>query len=441
MSTTTAYTPTGSARAEASTAATGGSGGAGRPKGRGANLPTPTRLWAALVAAVLALVAIGVGCGVTLADSQSTESRAVNSAEHLVVNVDELYHSLADADATAATALLVGPVPPARLTDQYSTDVTQAENALAEASRDLAGDDQASARLEQVAVQLPTYTGLIATAQANNRLGYPVGAAYLREASGLLRGTVLPEVKAVADEEVQAQDAAQHSVSGGPPWLLVVVLLAALVLVRVWRELSRSTRRRVNTGLAAGVLIAAAVSLWTLVAGANAGRAADSAESDFHTVTAQLRDRDALALAESFQSLTLIDRGEDGGTDANGQRAALATLQGDGTLDASSTAPFGLLQSQMAAVAAAVSKGDYYGAVDLTVGHGSQAGTDTVFAKAAALDSELVQHYNTAQGSYTADAGSAGSALSGGLWVGLLGALAAASAAGYGINRRLAEYR
>jgi len=407
-------------------------------------MPTPSRLWVSLIAAALALLAIGTGCALTLAGRQSSENRAVNSAEHLVVNVDELYHSLADADATAATALLVGPVAPARLTDQYDTDVTQAENALAEASRDLAGDDRASAQLEKVAAQLPTYTALIATARADNRLGYPVGAAYLREASGFLRGTVLPEVKAVADEETAAQDSAQNAVSGTPVWLLVVALLAVLALVRVWYVLSGITRRRLNVGLAAGALLAAATVAWALVATSSAAGSAHSAESDFGKVTALLQDRDNLALAQSFQSLTLIDRGEDNGADAKGQAAALDSIDSDaalGALGESSSAQLGALKAQMTDVATAVSNGDFYHAVDLTVGHGSQQSANTVLVKAAALDTALVGQYDAAQKSYAADAGSAGSALSGGLWIGLVGGLAAAAAAAYGINRRLAEYR
>ncbi len=431
LATTTAYAPT---RAGGEVPASGG----------GDRRSTPFKLWLSLVAAALALLAVGTACALTLAGRQSTETRAANSTEHLVARMHEIYHSLADADATAATALLVGAVAPSRLTDQYNTDITESVNTLAEASRDLAGDDQASAQLEKVAGQLPTYTALIATARANNRLGYPVGAAYLREASGFLRGTVLPEVKAVAEEEASAQDAAQQSVSGTPIWLIVAALVAALLLVRVWRELSRSTRRRVNTGLAAGVLLAAALLIWAVAGTASATGSANAAESDFHKVTALLQDRDELALAESFQSLTLIDRGEDNGADANGQKAALGSIGSDslhGGLSPDSALEFAALEGQMVNVAKAVSGGDFYHAVDLTVGHGIEEREDTVNADAAALDAALVAQYNTAQHTYEADAGSAGSALSGGLWVGLIGGLAAAGLAGYGINRRLAEYR
>jgi hypothetical protein len=434
VATTTAHVSTGGAVA--------GPPGAPRPPGRaGGRLRTPGRLWAGLTAAVLALLAVGTASAVTMAGRQATETRAVNSYEHLVVNVDELYHSLADADAAAATALLAGPVSPTRLTTQYATDVTQSENALAEASRDLAGDDQASARLAKVAAQLPTYTALVATAQANNRLGYPVGAAYLREASSFLRGTVLPEVKAVADEEAAAHNAAQASVSGAPVWLVVVAVLAALALAAVWRALSLATRRSVNLGLAAGALLAAAVLAWAVVATVSAVGSANSAQARFTAVTNALQGRDQVALAESFQALTLIDRGEDGGADAKGQAAALGWFDKDAVLDQNASTLLTALKAQLSSVAKAVERGDYRGAVGLTAGLGAAADPNTVAAKAAALDSALVGLYDADQKAYTADANSAAGAFSGGLWGALIGGLAAAAAAAYGVNRRLAEYR
>lgn len=404
-------------------------------------MPTPSRLWLALLAAAVALLALGAACATTSASRQASETRAVNSDEHLMVNVDELYHTLADADATAATALLVGPVPPARLTDQYQSDVAQSENALAQASRDLAGDDTASAQLEKVAGQLPVYTGLVGTAQAENRLGYPVGAAYLREASTLLRQQILPEVKAVADQESAAQTSAQAGARGFPVWLVVVALLALAVLVRAALVVSRATRRRLNSGLLAGALIALAIVLWSLTATLGANTSSSHAQTDFTAVSAALQARDNLALAESFQSLSLIDRGEDNGTDGKNENAALDAIRHGSVLDDQTTKLFGALTEQTTNIQVDVSAGNYYQAIDAAVGHTAQQSANTMSAKAAALDSALVDVFNRDQNAYAADSGAAGSSLSGGLWLGVIGGAAAAAAAGYGINRRLAEYR
>lgn len=403
-------------------------------------LTTPARLWLALIAAVTAFLAVGGTCAATLATRQAAETHASGSSEQLVQSVNRLYHALAEADATAATALLIGPVPPAQLTRAYTGDVNDALSALSVASRELAGDDAASAKLAQVTEQLPLYTGYIATAQAENRLGYPVGGAYLHEASRLMHDEILPEVQSVAGEEAAAESSGQADVGGFPVWIVVVGLLALVILARVNRELRRSTRRRMNAGLAAGLLLALGVVLWSLVAATSAAGAADRAQTGFDNVAATLQDRDSLALADSYQSLTLVDRGEDGGTDFKEQQAALDAIDAS-KLDAKAGLAYKALNDDMNRVAQAVQGGFYTTAVDLVVGQGAQAGQGTVNGDSAALNGELVNLFNADQAAYSTDAAAAGSALSGGLWGGLIGGLLAALVAAYGINRRLAEYR
>src|SRR5436190_893333 len=50
---------------------------------------------------------------------------------------------------------------------------------------------QAARAIAAIAASLPEYTGLVETARANHRQGFPVGAAYLRDASELMRGRIL----------------------------------------------------------------------------------------------------------------------------------------------------------------------------------------------------------------------------------------------------------
>ncbi|HEU5356225.1 MAG TPA: hypothetical protein VFU65_17260 [Actinocrinis sp.] len=430
MATTTTHAPAG----------TGGTGTAFAPDRVRRRLTTPAQLWAALIAALVAFLAIGGTCAATLATRQASETHAAGSSEKLVQNVNELYHALAEADAAAATALLVGPVPPTRLIDLYNTDVNQAVAALSTASRELAGDSAASTQLGYVSAQLPFYTAYIATAQANNRQGHPVAGAYLHEASKLMHDQILVEVRAVADEESAAQRSGQQEVSGFPIWILVVGVLAAAVLFLSGRELSRITRRRFNAGILWGVLIAFGVVIWSLVATSSAGNAANRAQAHFDKVATTLWDRDSLALADSYQSLTLVDRGEDNGTDAQKQTAALGNVD-SAALSPNAAALYAKLKQQLINVRNAVDAGNYSGAVDLIVGHGAQPSPNTLSADAAALEVELVKTFNADQASYTADTDAAQSALSGGLWGGLIGGVLAALVAAYGINRRLAEYR
>ena len=411
--------------------------GGSPPAGRAGRLRTPARLAVALGCAVLALLGLGAAAATTLSARPSTATSTTYASEPLVVYVQEIYQDLADADAAAAASILAGPVPPPALTARYNADVNDAEKSLAYASRAVAGDDQASSKLADVSTFLPQYTALIGVAEANNRQGYPVGAAYLRTASNALRTTTLPEVKSVVDRETAAAQAGRSSVSDFPIWLLLVALVAAFVVVRVWRVLARSTRRAVNPGLAVGALITAGLVIWAFAAALGAGHAMDSAGADFKRVSALLDQRADLARAQTDQALTLIDRGEDGGKDASDQKDAIDTLKKAAGSDPRWQAYFKAVDS----FNADVKNSDYLLAVDASVGSGATQGDGATFAAADALDKTLVTASNTAQDQFTRDGHDAVGDLSGGLWAGIVVGLLAAALAALGINRRLAEYR
>ena len=120
-----------------------------------------------------------------------------------------------------------------------------------------------------IAQQLPVYTGLVESARTNSRLDFPVGAAYLRRASDLMRTSILPAATSVYE------DAAQPPLPGlpvghladgwrrrarRPAGLLVVLLLGSQLLV------ARRTRRIVNLGLVGATVLVVALGAWALAA-------------------------------------------------------------------------------------------------------------------------------------------------------------------------------
>jgi hypothetical protein len=429
---TTANTRAGAARVR-----TAGEPQAPESAERRSRLRTPGRLAVALGCAVLALLGVGAAVATTLAQRQSTATATTYASEPLVVYVQEIYQDLSDADAKAAASILAGQVPPAELTARYASDIKDAETSLAFASRAVAGDDKASAELADVSAFLPQYTAEIGVALANNRQGYPVGAAYLRTASTALRQTTLPEVKAVVERETAAAQAGRSSVSGFPVWLLVVAVVAALVVIRVWRVLARTTRRAVNPGLAAGALITTGVVIWAFAAALGAGHAMDTAGADFTKVSGLLDRRATLARAQTDQAFTLIDRGEDGGQDARDQAAAVKSLLASAAGDPRWQPYFSAVDT----FNKDVQNSDYLLAVDESVGSGTSQGDGATFAAAAAVDRTLVVAGNADQDQFTRDGQAVVGDLSGGLWAGIVVGLLAAALAALGVNRRLAEYR
>ena len=414
--------------------------------GGGARLETPTRLWLLLAAAVAAVLTVGLVTGFSLAGRESTASRTAQSTEALYTEVQNLSYDLADANATAATALLSGPETSGAVSSRYDADVTEAENLLAEASQRVAGDAYASAELRLVAEQIPEYTGLIGQALAENRLGHPVAGAYLRQASLLLTGSVLAETGGVGQEQQGSTTGGIGSASAFPWWIILFGLLGFAALRIVARRLSRISRRRMNPGLFGATIAVLGLLGWSLFAFGGAGIAASGAHTDFSGISQAQTEISQISLAETYTALQQIDRGEDQGTDAAAARKALAAASPNpGEASSSSTAAsttaraaYGTFDTCMVKAIGLASAGEYQSAVATSVG---TSGCES--ADAPVLHRDLLGIFDLSQQNFEQRMSSLGGfyagsgALAVGVAIGVLGALAAA----YGVNRRLAEYR
>ena len=165
---------------------------------------TPGRLTATLIVLLLLGIAYGITAFTGSNEANADVSSVQDSSGPLTVSAQSLYRALSDADATAATAFLSPGAETAASRQRYETDIAAAGTALAQVTAGASGTSAISARrLDVLATELPVYTGLVETARTNNRLGYPVGAAYLREASGLMRATLLPAAQDVYSTQTQ----------------------------------------------------------------------------------------------------------------------------------------------------------------------------------------------------------------------------------------------
>lgn len=289
--------------APAPSARTGGR--IGRLAGRARS--TPGRLAELMLG--LAVLGLLAGLAVTVGTSQRAGlvSSVGSRSGPLTVQAQALYHALSDADATAASAFLSNGVEPPALRDRYRADIAAATAALSAVTE---GGSSDPAAVELISAQLPVYTGIVDIARADNRLGLPLGAAYLREASGLMRQQLLP----AAERLYLAEDdrlRADRSGGAGFPWLAVPLLLLTLGgLGLAQRHLTRHTHRLVNVGLAAATLMALAMLGWTTVSWVNVHShlgTADRTGSGQVDLLAQARI--AALQARADESLTLVARG------------------------------------------------------------------------------------------------------------------------------------
>src|SRR5499427_9280968 len=152
---------------------------------------TPARLRLLLAGLVVLCLVWGGLAAWVVSQRASGASNVVGTSEPLSLDGQQIYRALSDADATAASAFLSGGLEPIAARQRYQADIAQAASHL-ESATAAAGHSAAARDLAKLSADLPVYTGLVETARANNRLGLPLGAAYLREASALMRGTLLP---------------------------------------------------------------------------------------------------------------------------------------------------------------------------------------------------------------------------------------------------------
>lgn len=417
-----------------------------------ARMDSPTRLWAMLLAAALAVLLAGSVAGVGLSGRESTAGHTAQATEPLYQDVQELSYALADANATAANALLIGPVAPKADTDRFGSDITLVEQRLSDASQRVTGDATASEQLDNLAEQVPQYAQWIGQALANNRFGYPVAGAYLRQASQMYTGHMLVEVQAVIAEEQSATQDGMSSASS-PDWLTIALCVLALtVLIVVGRMMARTSRRRLNLGVLGAALAVLALLVWTCVAALGSSSSVDQARTDFSQVSLAQDGNSELALAETYVALQQIDRGEDvgqkGGDDQQHAEKVLADLTkiGNGFTDTSSGPVTADVQKLVTCADGGIrlaADGQYQKAITATVGSEQDLGSGCETAAAKAVRDDFDGATNASQARYAADMSRArswyagGAALALALVVGLLGAVAAA----WGVNRRLAEYR
>lgn len=411
---------------------------------------TPGRL--SLIALLLVVTSVLVG-GLTAVSvrnrSVALEELATRS-EPLSFAAQEVYRAMADADATAASAFLSGGVESAGLRARYEEDIAKAAAALSIATGEIIRNPELTGALSTLSGQLPVYTGLVETARTHNRQGNPVGAAYLREASGLMRAQLLPAAQEVYRAEtanvVRDQDRA-----GSWPWseiLLGLVALAALGLAQ--RYLTLRTNRLFNVGLLVATGLTVLSLLWVVVASLLVvGDVSDSRTDGTAQVDVLARARIATLTARGDETLTLVARGsgqsyEKRFGEVSGQlngllaeARRLSTAPGVRVAVDSAVRNNAAWQDVHKKIRQADDSGDFTSAVALALGT-DPASAATAFDK---LDSDLLAAINQARKTSTGSVAGARGALTGSVVVVvLLGLLAAAASTG-GLWQRLKEYR
>ncbi len=424
---------------------------------RSAASTTPGRMRAVSLG-VLGCILLAWALGFAAVGSRQKGIHSVGTdVEPVVVTSQSIQSLMSGANASAANSFLAGGVEPANQRARYLTDLQQAQDQLAQVATAGGASAKATASIRTIAESAATYSGLVESARANNRQGFPVGAGYLRRANTLVSGTVIPTAETLHQESLlrlnSGYGAASSSVATVGAAAVAVVLLVALVAAQVF--LRRRTNRVLNVGLVAATGLAVVLIGWTLFSLIGEGNQVSAARDRGDALNVVAQARVTAFLAKSDESFALIARGNGAGQYRDFD-AAVARLgnpaTGAGLLrQASRHASTSDEQAQVTAAGQALSAylavhdkihtldttGSSPQAITMALATGSGSSNDA-FDR---LDAALQQTGVLTQGQFDSRIRSAGRRLAGVAIGTSIGFLLVAALVLYGFEQRIREYR
>lgn len=450
----------------------------GRPQRRRAWVEQSERVRAAagtepgrlrIIGAVLAVLVVAFGAVTAwqITDRTTAAGDVLHHSAPLSANAAEIYRSLADADATVAGGFLVGGQEPQAVTDRYDEDISTAAKLITEAAANSGGSAEARTQISALNEKLPYYTRLVATAQADNRQGLPLGGAYLRYANDQMRqnGGLLDAADKLYKLETDrlGHDYADAKSLPYAAWALGVAALGGLLWAQ--RRHYRRTNRVFNQGMLAASAASAVVLLW-LVVGHTVARTQldDSYAHGAQSMQVLNSARIAVLQARGDENLTLVARGSGASYDTSFQGGMKSLAGADpkgvgGELEqalalADNTAGRSPVNAAIKGVRAwrgrhdgaraSDNSGDYTTAVAKVIGGKDSSGktvTETTGQCFDVVDKSLEKAVAQEQHEFQQAADSGRGALSLLPFGAALLAVLAAAGAALGIGRRLSEYR
>ncbi|AGP30009.1 hypothetical protein A606_01770 [Corynebacterium terpenotabidum Y-11] len=224
---------------------------------------TPGLLTVVSIVLVAAILAAGGAMAATSGSRQGELNTMVNRSEPVSFAAQELYNSLSVANAVATTGFLSDSSRTADTRQQYREAVNTATSAVVRAAN---GTDDPSSRemtlILEIQEKLPFYISLVTEAGANNRQGYPLGAAYITQASTMMQDELLPAAAELHSRTSSSLADQQHRLTR-PSWFALSGLVAAvimLIIAQFW--LAAWSNRRISAGYATATVLMAAALIW-----------------------------------------------------------------------------------------------------------------------------------------------------------------------------------
>ncbi|AII07306.1 hypothetical protein [Rhodococcus opacus] len=276
---------------------------------------TPGRLSVLGIALIAAVIAAGAITSAAVGARQQRVETLRTHTEPLANAAQALYSSLSIADAAATTSFVSGggAIESTTGPDQFTQAIGDASNALVTATNGVSSQDAESlALLSDVVRNLAEYFNLVATAQANDRAGNPVGVAYLADASAIMQGTILPLAERLYVHQAEAVAETQTHTAQLPATAFTVTAAALVALVLAQLYLIRKSKRRFNPGLAVATLLMAGLLFWLIAGSLVSTSASEHARTEgTQPINAVARARILAQQARADETLAILQRGSD----------------------------------------------------------------------------------------------------------------------------------
>lgn len=232
---------------------------------------TPGRIRVLAAAAIVVSLALGAITAALFGSVASGVQLIGHQAAPEVTATTSLYFHLNDMDAQVANLLLVGGQQGLGIDRQqalgiYQQDRTQADHALQQAAAVAGSTPSAGHALATVLGGVGSYEALVAQAiyidgHGASQPGRPLAAALAlyRQATDLMRGTVLPAAQRLTNAYATALDDAylskRSTAQSGALWVVLLGLALAAVLVALQFYIAIRHRRLLNPALALATLV------------------------------------------------------------------------------------------------------------------------------------------------------------------------------------------
>ena len=238
----------------------------------------------------------------------------LNATEPMSNSAHTLYMSMSQADTLATTSFVQPGLQTAESHREYLDAIDAAVVAADEVLRgsvETRAEDTEKVQdlVREIQRLIPQYTGLMERAQANQRVGNPLGVAYMSQASGLMHETMLLKAQVILDITRDQVEEEMQRLSR-PQLVPLSGLLAALIaLAAAQWALWRMFRRRLNKGFLAATVLTLAAIVWL---GASNIAAWDAGRNDFSSAAGpyeQLTNaRTAAQEMRTAETITLLTR-------------------------------------------------------------------------------------------------------------------------------------